>query len=61
MKGLREMRVKLSVPGLLSGGLTRRMLYESVRSVTGPDVFQLLLQSDDVGNWRYIKGRPSST
>jgi len=39
MKGLREMRVKLSVLGLLSGGLTQRMLYEPVRSVTSLDVF----------------------
>lgn len=34
MEGLREMRVKLSVPGLLSGGLSRGMLYDPIRSVT---------------------------
>jgi hypothetical protein len=50
MKGLKEMRVRLKVSTLLRYGLTRRMLYESVRNVTGLDVFQLIVKPGDLEN-----------
>jgi hypothetical protein len=58
MKGLKEMRVRFKLSTLYRYGLTRRMLYDSMRNLTGLQVFQLVVPSDEYGNWRYLEGGP---